>query len=194
MFLNGNTLYHQKLAQIMRARITKQSLLQQLINTGAINSRSRYKKKIEDVDFDFPMLTLDDLHLLFLSTYKLKLAPAYVEEHLDDDGDYIIEVGDDDDLILKCIIQSRHSNAVKHKCWVKYSFSGDPIDSWYCTCKAGAMTLGSCSHVVSIVWYLAYARHHDFDPSRGRRRIQQTVMERAVEIEESSEESDSDND
>ncbi|CAF1537195.1 unnamed protein product, partial [Rotaria sordida] len=75
--------------------------------------------------------------------YNIKQAPAYVEEHLDEDGDYIIDVGDDNDLILRCTIQSRHSNAVKHKTWIQYSFSGEPIVSWYCTCSAGAMTVGS---------------------------------------------------
>ncbi|CAF3709271.1 unnamed protein product [Rotaria socialis] len=194
MFINASSPYHQKLAQIMRIRVSSRSILQQLVDMGAISSRSRCKKKIEDVDFEFPQLSLDDLHVLFLSSYKIKLAPAYVEEHLDKDGDYIIGIGDDNDFILRCTIQSRHSNAVKYKTWIQYSLTGEPIVAWYCTCTAGAMTLGSCSHVVSIIWYLSYARHHDFQVSQGRHRIQQAVMERTIESEGDVEEIDSNHD
>ncbi|CAF1528085.1 unnamed protein product [Rotaria magnacalcarata] len=172
MFINASSSYHQKLAQIMRIRVSSR----------------------KDVDFEFPQLSLDDLHALFLSSYKIKLAPAYVEEHLDKDGDYIIGIGDDNDFILRCTIQSRHSNAVKYKTWIQYSLTGEPIVAWYYTSTAGAMTLGSCSHVVSIIWYLSYARHHDFQVSQGRHRIQQAVMERTIESEGDVEEIDSNHD
>ena len=49
---------------------------------------------------------------------------------------------------------------------------------------SGAITIGSCSHVVSIVWYLTYGRYNEFKPSEGRRRIQQAVMEITIESEE----------
>jgi hypothetical protein len=52
----------------------------------------------------------------FLGIYKIKLARAYVEEHFDEEGDYIIELNDNTDDILRCTIQSRHSNSTKYKC------------------------------------------------------------------------------
>ena len=168
----------------MRSRVTNRNVLQQLVLAGVISTRSQWSKKIEDVNIDFPELTLDDIYLLFLSTYKIKQAPAYVEEHLDEDGDYVVEIEDHNDFILRCTIQSRHSNAIKYKTWIQYSLSEEPIIASYCTCTAGAMTLGSCSHVVSIVWYLSYARHHNFHESLGRRRIQQAVVQRTVESDE----------
>ena len=51
---------------------------------------------------------------------------------------------------------------------------------------SGAITVGACSHVVSIVWYLSYARYNNFHPSKSRRRIQQAVMGRAIEGIEAS--------
>ena len=72
------------------------------------------------------------------------------------------------------------------KCWIKYSLSGEPIIAWYCTCISGAITVGACSHVVSIVWYLSYARYNNFQPSESRRRIQQVVMKRMIEDTETS--------
>ena len=49
---------------------------------------------------------------------------------------------------------------------------------------SGAITIGSCSYVVSIVWYLSYGRYNEFKPYEIRRRIQQAVMERTIEGEE----------
>ena len=183
MFIDSNSAHHRKIAEIMRLRVSNQSELQKLVEAGAISSRSRWEKRIEEADFEFPELILEDLHLLFLGTYKIKQAPIYVEEHLNQDGDCMIEIGDENDFILRCSIQSRHSNATKYKTWIKYSLSGESIIAWYCTRTARAMTLGSCSHVVSIVWYLSYARHHDFHISSGRCRIQQAVMENIMELE-----------
>ncbi|CAF3712090.1 unnamed protein product, partial [Rotaria socialis] len=180
VFIDPNSSYHQKLAQVMRTRLMHRNVLQQRVEMGTISTRSRWKKTIEDVDFDFPELSFDDLCFLFLGTYKIKLARTYVEEHLDQEGDYTVELDANTDNILRCTIQSRHSNAVKYKSWIQYSLSGDPIIAWYCTCPGGAVTIGACAHIVSIVWYLSYARHHHFEPSKGRRRIQQAIMERIV--------------
>jgi hypothetical protein len=193
MLVNVDSPYHQKLARLMRARRTRRNILQQRVEAGTLSTRSRWKKTIEDVNFDFPELSLEDLRLLFFGTYKIKQARTYVEEHLDPDGDYIIELGDDNDDILRCTIQSRHSNATKYKAWIQYSLSGDPIVAWYCTCPAGAITVGCCSHVVSVVWYLSYARHHNFEPSKGRRRIRQAILERTIESDEEREVDDDDN-
>ncbi|CAF2141157.1 unnamed protein product [Rotaria magnacalcarata] len=180
VFIDPNSSYHQKLAQVMRTRLMHRNVLQQRVEMGTISTRSRWKKTIEDVDFDFSELSFDDLCFLFLGTYKIKLARTYVEEHLDQEGDYTVELDANTDNILRCTIQSRHSSAVKYKSWIQYSLSGDPIIAWYCTCPGGAVTIGACAHIVSIVWYLSYARHHHFEPSKGRRRIQQAIMERIV--------------
>ena len=168
----------------MRMRLRHRNLLQQRVEKGLLSTRSRLHQTIEDVNFDFPELSFDDLCLLFLGTYKIKLARGYVEEHFDQDGDFIVELDGNYDDILRCTIRSRHSNATKYKSWIQYSLSGDPIVAWYCTCPTGAVTIGACAHIVSIVWYLSYARYHHFEPLESRRRIQQAIMERAIEDDE----------
>jgi hypothetical protein len=174
----------------MRTRLTQCNLLQQRVENGVISTRSRWQQAIEDADFDFPEMSFDDLCFLFLSTYKIKLARTYVEGHLNQEGDYTVELDDNSNNILRCTIQSRHSNSTKYKCWIQYSLSGDPITSWYCTCPSGAITIGACSHLVSIIWYLSYARHNDFTPSMGRRRIQQAISERTIMEEDTRVNSD----
>ncbi|CAF1134384.1 unnamed protein product [Didymodactylos carnosus] len=87
------------IAQLMRDRLAKKNLLAQSAEAGSLSARSHWKK-INNVDFDFPELDIDELRQLFFDC---------------------------------------------------------------------------CTHVASIVWYLAYVRHNDFEPSTGRRHIQQAI-------------------
>lgn len=146
--VNANSPYHQKLAQAMRMRLRHRNLLQQRVEKGLLSTRSRLHQTIEDVNFDFPELSFDDLCLLFLGTYKIKLARGYVEEHFDQDGDFIVELDGNYDDILRCTIRSRHSNATKYKSWIQYSLSGDPIVAWYCTCPTAAPSRSELVHTL----------------------------------------------
>ena len=134
-------------------------------------------KKIEDIDFEFPKMSLDEFRLLFFGTYQIKQARTYVEEHFNMDSDFIVEVDNSIADIVRCSIQSRHSNAHKYKAWIQYSLTSNPIRARYCQCKAGGRTVGRCAHIASVIWYLCYARHTDFIYSAGRRRIEQAIAE-----------------
>ncbi|KAF9803502.1 hypothetical protein SFRURICE_009297, partial [Spodoptera frugiperda] len=37
----------------------------------------------------------------------------------------------------------------------------NPIGEYYCSCIHGKRTLGCCAHVMSIIYYLGWARHQD---------------------------------
>ena len=176
----------------MLNRLSQRNILQQRIESGSFSAPARWTKTIENVDFDFPRLTIEDLRFLFFGTYKIKIAKSYFEEHQEPDGDYMIELGDTDDNILRCRIQSRHSNATKHKAWIQYSMTGDPIVAWYCTYPAGAITVGCCLHVASIIWYLSYGPNIDYKQSTAQRRLCQTILERTFESQD-SDDSDIDN-
>ena len=82
-------------------------------------------------------------------------------------------------------MQTRHSNLAKHKAWIQYSMTDDPITVWSCTCTAAATKPGCCAQVASIIWYLSYARHNNFENSRARYCIYQTILERTPRTEES---------
>lgn len=48
--------------------------------------------------------------------------------------------------------------------WIKYrvpipAVEQNSIEGYYCTCRSGARTLGTCAHVASVLWYLGYTRH-----------------------------------
>ena len=64
--------------------------------------------------------------------------------------------------IIFAIIRSRHSGGQKYNVYIKYqpkSNNIQGIESWYCTCKAGMRTVGCCSHVASIIYFLSHGKY-----------------------------------
>ena len=104
----------EELAQYMRDQIVRQNLLAAHVSVGTISARSQWQK-IEESTFDFPKLSLNDICQLFFGTYQIKRARTYVEEHMDPNGQYIIEVSASNDNIVRCSIQNRHSRATVYK-------------------------------------------------------------------------------
>lgn len=162
------------IAQRMTEQKSQNNTLKYDVDRGLISARSRWKK-LDDESIAFPEVDLDDLRELFFGTYQIKQSRTYAEEHLDEDGNYIIEVAPEEGEIIRCRVQSRHSNATRYYAWIRYSLEDNTIKAWYCQCRSGARTLGCCGHVGSIIWYLSYARLHDFRPSSGRTRVVRAI-------------------
>ncbi|VDI64698.1 Hypothetical predicted protein [Mytilus galloprovincialis] len=107
---------------------------------------------------DFPVLTLDDLRELTMGIYQIKQAPLYTREHLaEESGLYELHLVRDKPNLIRCKIQSRHTNSAVHTLWIEYN--SDTVTGWYCTCKAGARTVGCCAHIASVIWFLGYQRY-----------------------------------
>lgn len=76
-------------------------------------------------------------------------------------------------LLLRGRIQSRHVRARSYLCYILINNNINnaigirKIAQYYCTCLTGRRTIGSCAHVVSIVWYLGAGRHELFIPPAG---------------------------
>ena len=169
-----NTPEMDKLAELMSQRMNEKNALEEAVRQRKYSTRQKWDK-IDEIDLDFPEMELDDLRELFFGSYQIKLCASYAEEHMNEDGDFLIQVSKETDKVIRQQIQSRHSNSVRYTVWIQFSLTGDPITSWYCTSKAGARTVGACAHVATIVWYLSYARHNNLEASKGRKRIQQCV-------------------
>lgn len=63
--------------------------------------------------------------------------------------------------IVRFEVKSRHINSKTYKCYIHSSantvgLSG--IKRYCCTCANGNRTIGCCSHIASIIYYLSYAR------------------------------------
>lgn len=124
---------------------------------------------------DFPQWEQNDLIIFALGTYQIKLARSYCSEHVRN-GVYWIEIlRDPEDLIdfnqfninnncylLRGRIQSRHTTARVYYVYIIVDPVGvgrQSVKEHYCTCLTGKRTLGCCAHVMSIVWFLGWARH-----------------------------------
>jgi hypothetical protein len=133
-----------------------------------------------------------------LGTYQLKQSLSYIHENFDENGDKSIEVFSDNTSIfepgtrlLRSRIQSRHSNNTKYNSYITYSTNSNdanPINDWYCTCKSGKRTVGCCSHIASVIYYLSNARYET--PKNGIFSIE-TIFPGHIS-RESSDENDSD--
>ncbi|XP_050563593.1 uncharacterized protein LOC126912994 [Spodoptera frugiperda] len=127
----------------------------------------------------FPRLTLYDLMTVALGSYQLKQARSYYGEHVRRNGKYEIELANDieDDLPLilgmdKYLVRGQiKSRNVSSKVYYAYilvnratSNSLADIAGYYCNCLVGNRTVGCCAHVMTILWYLSWARFRTVEP------------------------------
>lgn len=118
---------------------------------------------------DFPPLTLDYLRDLTIGIYQIKLSSSYIQDKMLRDQSEILEVDEHrvEVGLLRIRIYSRFRNATRYELWIQYNPANnenqendnEPILGYYCTCKTGARTLGTCAHIASTLWFLGYARH-----------------------------------
>ena len=118
---------------------------------------------------DFPRMTYDELVIFAIGTYHIKLAKSYCYEHVRATGVYLIEIyrhpqrlnlNDEEgnnNTLVRCRIKSRHVQTRTYYCYVLYNRQA--ITDYCCSCIHGRRTLGSCAHIISIIYYLAWARH-----------------------------------
>ncbi|KAJ8706070.1 hypothetical protein PYW07_010847 [Mythimna separata] len=127
---------------------------------------------------DFPILSADDLIIYALGTYQVQQARSYYGEHVKRDGSYVIEVCREpnindfsvgtingiDPWLLRGRIQSRHSSRRIYYVYILVERATQGLDAilgHYCSCIVGKRTLGCCSHVMSIIWYMGWGRYQN---------------------------------
>ncbi|CAF1089636.1 unnamed protein product [Didymodactylos carnosus] len=107
---------------------------------------------------DFPQLSLEYLRHFTCDSYQLKQSKAYSKSHLDENGDFDVELSPEKDSLLRCRIQSRHQNRTKYYLCIKYDTldSDEPILDNYCQYKCGNRTIGCCAQTATVLWYIGY--------------------------------------
>ncbi len=96
---------------------------------------------------------LDDLKNLTLGIYQLSLAEEYVKKHLNEDDEFLIQVNSEFGGILRAKLNSRFRSGKKHELWIQYDNQlqdHHAIIGHFCTCWAGARTVGCCSHITCV--------------------------------------------
>lgn len=105
----------------------------------------------------FPKLSLQDIRGITFGPYQIRKARDYAAEHINENGDFSFHVSKLEDGILRCRVQSRHVNATKYKLAVQYNATS--VLGYCCMCTVGKRTLGCCSHIAAVIWYLGFARY-----------------------------------
>lgn len=153
-----NTSNDVEIARVMLERQKTKNVLEKKLDDKDFQKAKKWEKmEVSKVAPDFPVLTQSQLQDLLLGVFQLKQAKSYANEHINDDGAYEILVSTEISGLLRAKIQSRHSNRKKYNAIVQYN--NRTILAWCCQCPYGNVTIGTCSHVASIVWYLSLARH-----------------------------------
>lgn len=169
--------YAASFIQLIDEKINKPNLLADYVEENSLNRRRTTFRRMEanHVDYiDFPRLTREDLILFALGTYHIRIAKSYCYEHMRNSGVYEIELfrnselinlnnyGNTTNVLIRGRIQSRHIRAKIYFTYIYYAANVNgrkAILETYCSCIHGRRTLGSCSHIMSIIYYLGFARH-----------------------------------
>lgn len=104
---------------------------------------------------------------MILGVYQVGLAASYIQDKFQrDDGETIhVDEHFNEHGFIRMRIFSRYTRLSKHQLWIAFNPNmedeeeDEPILGYYCTCKTGARTLGTCAHVASVLWFLGFARH-----------------------------------
>ncbi|KMQ85970.1 hypothetical protein RF55_11319 [Lasius niger] len=111
---------------------------------------------------NFPELTETDLKILFTGTYQYSQAISYLGEILNEDGSLNLQFLKDQSNVLKLQVQSRHISRKVCRCFIEYtpdSTGHSGIKRYFCECANGRRTVGCCSHIAAIIYYLSYGRY-----------------------------------
>jgi len=130
---------------------------------------------------NFPQLSKDDLFDISLGKYQIKNAVSYYAEHLKegiflvqkfepnrrhrtaniDFRKYGIEINKP--LLIKALMKSRFRGGKQHYIFIlldNEAVGRQAISEYYCTCESGSRTVGCCSHIMAIIWYLGWGQYN----------------------------------
>lgn len=175
-----DNVYANEILQIIRDRMDLENNLANMVQELNMNRRtSQFRNITADRNnlLYFPTLEYSDLILFALGTYQIRQARSYYGEHIRFHGGYRIEVSKENidssgyDLrgsglttLIRGRIKSRH---VSRKQYYVYILIENDIPGrtgiveYCCSCLVGRRTLGCCAHVMTLVWYLGWARHQN---------------------------------
>ena len=111
---------------------------------------------------DFPEMTEEELKVVFTGSYQYVQSISYLAELLDEQNNIKVLYVKGNDSIVRFNLRSRHINAKTYRCYIDYETNLNGlagIKRYCCESANGPRTLGWCSHVAAIIYYLCYARH-----------------------------------
>jgi len=156
-----------EIIQQMKSRRNVENSLAEEVEAQHWNRRKTQFQQLTSADLlDFPELTERDLKILFTGSYQLSQAVSYLAEMMDQSGNiilyYLKASENQNNTIIKILVKSRHVNSKTYICYIDYichSVSYSSIQRYVCDCPNGRRTVGCCSHIAAVIYYLSHARY-----------------------------------
>lgn len=172
----------QEISSKMLERVEKSNLLSKIVFTH------RFQREIErnflegdEHDFEFPILSLNDLKKISLGNYQINQMNPYVVEHLRSNNNQFIFFICSATLLTKYFEQlilsneiarpvlilaelsSRFKNRTKHQTFLLVDQAQNDVNGiieYCCGCRHGLRTVGCCSHTMCLIGFLGYLRNN----------------------------------
>lgn len=155
--------YSDEIVEMIKSRnYTNNTLADEVDKNGWQRKKLPFETILSSDLIDFPEMTEKDLKLFFTGSYQYKQAVSYLAETIDESDNMTIQFVRDKTNILKAQVQSRHINRKVYRCFIEYkpdTIGWSGISRYCCECANGLRTIGCCSHVAAIIFYLAYGRY-----------------------------------
>lgn len=167
------------IAEEMLERVDRRNLLQNVVQELRLERARvpfRQLNNVADIIARFPQLSNEDIHMIAFGSYQMRMARSYLGEHFTSNGGtfHIAQYNGEIDfarfgivverpMLLKTQIQSRFISSKKHYTFVLIDMAKvgrEAILEYYCSCATGSRTVGSCSHIITIIYYLSNAHAH----------------------------------
>lgn len=136
--------------------------LAQEVEDGRWGRRKSMFSELSSTDvLDFPEISEEELKIFFTGSYQLAQAISYLGEIIEDNC-IKLQYLKINEKIIKIHVRSRHINKKTYKCYIEYEPNYNSIEGilrYVCDCANGLRTIGCCSHVASIIYYLSHARY-----------------------------------
>ncbi|KMQ97459.1 hypothetical protein RF55_2196 [Lasius niger] len=141
-----------ELARQMLERAKTPNIVQALVEVDNLHTRNAQRWVRLDVQqiLDFPILDLEYLKDLTVGIYQINLAPSYVQDKLQREGQEEFHVE-----MMRNIQRLPQPGLMREPADVV----DELVQGYYCTCKSDARMLGTCAHIASALWYVGYAQH-----------------------------------
>lgn len=164
-------------ANEMHRRVNMNNVLSTIVKRKDFENLMKKKRYEQFIDFIIcPKLQRSDLEMIAFESYQLKQSYCYISNHLyEDDKDlHIYKLLDEDvynlcgeiiqpemePLLLLMQLKSRFISQKVYQVLVLFDIKGighQSVLQYCCSCKVGNRTVGCCSHVMSLLFYISYS-------------------------------------
>lgn len=155
----------------MKEKLYDSNQLESILSNYNIDIKRKDFIKMNQTSIpEFPKLSISEIsENITFGPYQIEQAQSYIQEIFKTQNSSSIEIYkdnlkifDDNTILLRARIQSRHSNSKKitHITYDKTATNHTATKNTICTCNSGKRTVGTCAHAASVIYYLSNSRYN----------------------------------